>query len=279
MSKSHDWFRLGKNLVTLIVVIVMVMFFYLYRPKSQNAEPIEVVLSEEVPKQESVMPTFDTVINPNNAQLGEFLRVGFTEKQAQTCINYRTKGGKFYKDTDIMKMYCISEEDYENLKDYIKIPSTKQQKHLNPQNPRESSEQVTQKNIHKVSINRCDTTELKKLPKIGGYRARKIIEYRDKLGGFYDVNQLRNVYSIDSATLTEVIRYIIIDTAAIKKINVNEASFKEIVHHPLISYDVTKNIMNYKRIVGTIKNIKELRENNIVNADEYETLKNYLKTF
>ena len=57
-----------------------------------------------------------------------------------------------------------------------------------------------------------------KLPKIGGFRARKIIEYRDKLGGFYEIAQLLQVYSIDSTLISEIGKYITIDTSAIKKI-------------------------------------------------------------
>lgn len=283
MSKSPNWVRLGKNLSTFIVVIVVVAFFYVYKPLKKSVDvgdSIQQTVTKNI--QDSIVALYDTIINPNEAQFDDFLRVGFSEKQATSCINYRSKGGKFYKETDLMKIYTISEDDYCRLKKYVVVPQVNKNSLENfaIKNKREKNIKTNGSiPVTYVSINRCDTTELMKLPKIGGFRARKIIEYRDKLGGFYEIAQLLQVYSIDSTLISEIGKYITIDTSAIKKININEASFKEIVHHPLICYETTKNIVNYKRIVGVIKSVQELRDNNIVSADEYTTLKNYIKTF
>lgn len=283
MSKNQNWVRLGKNVSTLIVVIVIVAFFYVYKPLKTNIDVVDSNQDKVASTiQDSIVPLYDTIINPNDAQFDDFLRVGFSEKQAKSCINYRSKGGKFHKGSDLMKIYSISENDYNRLKQYVIVPKGNKTKEWKREDYNKKEKHIIPSNtvsIKIVSINSCDTTDLMNLPKIGSFRARKIIEYRDKLGGFYDISQLLNVYSIDSELVSEIGKYIIVDTLAIKKINVNEASFKEIVHHPLISYETTKNIVTYKRIVGEIKNVQELRDNNIVSADEYETLKNYIKTF
>lgn len=283
MSKNQNWVRLGKNVSTLIVVIVIVAFFYVYKPLKTNIDVVDSNQDKVASTiQDSIVPLYDTIINPNDAQFDDFLRVGFSEKQAKSCINYRSKGGKFHKESDLMKIYSISENDYNRLKQYVIVPKENKTREWKREDYNKKEKHIIPSNtvsIKIVSINSCDTTDLMNLPKIGSFRARKIIEYRDKLGGFYDISQLLNVYSIDSELVSEIGKYIIVDTLAIKKINVNEASFKEIVHHPLISYETTKNIVTYKRIVGEIKNVQELRDNNIVSADEYETLKNYIKTF
>ena len=130
-----------------------------------------------------------------------------------------------------------------------------------------------------MNINTCDTTELKQIPGIGGFRAKKIIERREKLGGFYAVEQLYTIYSLDSFMVEAIREYIIIDTNQIKKININTATFKEINNHPLISYEQTKNIVEYRKIVGEIKDVEELRTNHIVNPDDFEFLQFYIKTF
>lgn len=283
MSKNQNWVRLGKNVSTLIVVIVIVAFFYVYKPLKTNIDVVDSNQDKVASTiQDSIVPLYDTIINPNDAQFDDFLRVGFSEKQAKSCINYRSKGGKFHKESDLMKIYSISENDYNRLKQYVIVPKENKTREWKREDYNKKEKHIIPSNtvsIKIVPINSCDTTDLMNLPKIGSFRARKIIEYRDKLGGFYDISQLLNVYSIDSELVSEIGKYIIVDTLAIKKINVNEASFKEIVHHPLISYETTKNIVTYKRIVGEIKNVQELRDNNIVSADEYETLKNYIKTF
>ena len=130
-----------------------------------------------------------------------------------------------------------------------------------------------------MNINTCDTTELKQIPGIGGFRAKKIIERREKLGGFYAVEQLYTIYSMDSLFVNTIREYIIVDQSQIKKININTATFKEINKHPMICYEQTQNIVNYKKIVGEIKDVEELRTNHIVNPEDFEILQFYIKTF
>lgn len=276
--KCQSKVRLGKNLVTLIIVVTIGVFFYVYKP----SERVDFVLQNDtISKLDSakVENLKDTMINPNTARYEEFLQVGFSQKQANSCINYRNKGGKFYKKTDLKKIYSISAEDYERLESHIFVEEfQKHKKTLSQKQETTTKKEKTSKKIC-VYINVCDSAELTKLPKIGGFRAKKIIERRERLGGFYSMNQLFSIYSFDSVLVEEFSQYIIIDTSQIRKININEATFKEINQHPLISYEQTKNILNYRKIVGVVKNVDELRLNNIVTNDEYEILKFYLKTF
>ena len=276
--KSQNWARLGKNLTTCIVVVTIALFFYVYKPSSY--EMAEFVSDTSTAIAENVVPRglCDTVINPNEASYEDFLTIGLSPKQAKSCVAFVKKSGRFYKKEDLLKMYTITEEDYERVQKFIHINNVSFKKKETIKKEKEPKKDVTSVKIS-VAINSCDTADLMRLPKIGAFRAKKIIEQRDKLGGFYSCEQLSAIYSMDSALVQELQPYIIIDTAHIKKINLNTATFKEMVKHPLISYEQTKDIMNYKRIVGTIKNAEELRKNNILTGDDYEILKFYVKTF
>ncbi len=278
MKHKQNWNRLGKNLTTLIIIVTVALFFYVYKPQKQT-----ITESVETSK---IVSNIDTTehhpleiksINPNSATKEELQAIGLSSKQAQSCINYRNKGGKFYKCEDILKIYTITADDYERIKQYLYVP---QQMKTSPKNNVEQKDEKIkkEKTIHIVNLNTCDTNDLKQLPKIGSYRAKKIIEQRNKLGGFYSLSQLYSIYSIDSITIENIKNYLIIHTEEINKININTATFKEINAHPLISYEETKNIFNYKKIVGTISSIEELRNNNIVTEEEYKILKFYIKT-
>ena len=273
---NQSWIRLCKNLSTLIVVTLLATFFFVYKPQkkhnyNEQTDTIVQFNSDTLPH----IVKQPKHINPNTATLEDFLQIGLTRIQANNCINYRNKGGHFYKKDDLKKIYSISEDDFARIEPFITIPKTNKPLEIKTTNDKKT---VT-KTINTVNINVCDTTELMQLPKIGSFRARKIIERRERLGGFYSVEQLCDINSLDSSVVAEIRAYIIIDTAAIRKININTASFKEIVAHPLISYEQTKKIMQYKSIVKNISNPEELLINNILEREEYEKIKFYVKTF
>ena len=273
---NQSWIRLGKNLSTLIVVTLLATFFFVYKPQkkhnyNEQTDTIVQLNSDTLPH----IVKQPKHINPNTATLEDFLEIGLTRIQANNCINYRNNGGHFYKKDDLKKIYSISDEDYARIEPFITIPKTNNPVEIKTTNDKKT---VT-KTINAVNINVCDTTELMQLPKIGSFRARKIIERRERLGGFYSVEQLCDINSLDSSVVAGIRAYIIIDTAAIRKININTASFKEIVAHPLISYELTKKIMQYKSIVKNISNPDELLINNILEREDYEKIKFYIKTF
>ena len=108
-----------------------------------------------------------------------------------------------------------------------------------------------------VNLNSTDTTELKSLPGIGSFFAKNIVEYREKLGGFVEINQLLDVYAFDSARLETITPYINIDSISLRKINVNIDDFKTILRHPYIEYEDVKKIVNHREKRGFIKNWEE----------------------
>lgn len=131
------------------------------------------------------------------------------------------------------------------------------------------------KQIVYVHINSADTTELKSLPGIGSYFAKNIVSYRERLGGFVDINQLLEIYAFDSARLSTIESHIIIDTIETKKVKINHDDFKTILRHPYIEYEDVKKIVNYRESKGMIKNwdtyLKVIERN-----DADERLRQYL---
>lgn len=110
--------------------------------------------------------------NPNTVSLEDLQRLGFSPKQAQSIINYRSKGGRFRRPDDFAKSYVVSDSVFQRLKPYIDIP--------------------------KININTADSLTLIQLPGIGGYFAKQIIEYRNKLGGYSNPEQLLDIHNFDT---------------------------------------------------------------------------------
>ena len=104
-----------------------------------------------------------------------------------------------------------------------------------------------------IDINSADTTELKSLPGIGSFFAKNIVDYRNKLGGFIEKEQLLEVYAFDTTRMANIENLIIIDTIELRKVNVNTDDFKTILLHPYIEYEDVKKIVNYRESKGMIK--------------------------
>ncbi len=201
--------------------------------------------------------------DPNTASQADLKKLGFTAKQVSNIINYRKKGGKFFKRKDLKKIYSLTEKDYAKYSSFIQIKNhtTKANKPIPPQN---------------IELNSADTSKLKTLPAIGSVIAKRIIKYRNKLGGFYSIKQLKEVYGLKPETYNKIKKYLSVDITKIKKININFADYKKIISHPYIDKNITTKIVRYREKNGFFSSLNQLVTKKILTKEEYNKLKNYL---
>lgn len=206
-----------------------------------------------------------TSFDPNLASVSELIRIGFTEKQASIISNYRNKGGKFFKPSDIRKIYGIDDTLASRIIPYIII-----------QKDTLSAAGVKPVQVIRTELNRCDSADLDMLPGIGPVLASRIIKYRKLLGGYVSVSQLKEVYGLSDSTYRLISGRLTADSMAITFIDINKAGFKELIRHPYFErYDV-QAIIKFREIKGTIKSFEELKENKILTSEKSARVKNYL---
>lgn len=109
--------------------------------------------------------------DPNTATVDELMRLGFSQKQAQSIDNYRQSGGRFRRKEDFAKSYVVADSVYQRLEQFINIP--------------------------KLDINKADSTAFDSLPGIGGYYASRMVSYRKRLGGYSFPEQLMEIPRFD----------------------------------------------------------------------------------
>jgi competence protein ComEA len=127
-----------------------------------------------------------------------------------------------------------------------------------------------------IEINTADSAKFVGLYGIGAVFADRILKYRGLLGGFFNVEQLKEVYGMDSIRYQQIEAYVEADTSKIIKIPVNEAEFKSLLHHPYLDYETVKSIVNYRREYGIIPNQDTLR--NVIGYDPmFEKIKPYME--
>lgn len=127
-----------------------------------------------------------------------------------------------------------------------------------------------------VEINSADTTVLKGVPGIGSTFANRIVKYRNLLGGFCHIEQLKEVYGIDEAKYELLKDWFSVDTAKISKIQINILSAKELAAHPYISFSQAEVMLKLRKRKGKIKSWDELRFLEEFQEDDYIRLCSYI---
>lgn len=131
--------------------------------------------------------------------------------------------------------------------------------------------------IVKIDVNSCDSTDLTAVPGFGSKRAARLVEYRDKLGGFHSLSQLREVYVLQNMDEKIWNTYLTVSPNKIRKINVNTATYQELIRHPYFDAYLTKTILNYRQKNGKISSLEQLQRITHAYPELIEKLKPYLE--
>jgi len=225
-----------------------------------------LLLENESNQQEKIaaVPEF-FLFDPNKATDSEFLRLGFSNKQIATIRKYLDKGGVFRNKADFFKIRVISENQKRNLSDWVVIESG--QKVL--------SVEKLAGNAPVIDLNSADSIQLKQLPGIGSVLSKRIVKYRDLLGGFYSVNQLKEVYGLSEQTIRQIEEKVKLDNNKIRKLDLNFADVNELSRHPYLKKNLATLIVKFRTKNGSLRDFSILRDSMILNIDEYNRIKPY----
>jgi DNA uptake protein ComE-like DNA-binding protein len=210
--------------------------------------------------------TFD----PNVATANDFERMGLSEKQSYCIIHYREKGGHFKTAEDFAKIYSIGASLQQELKPYITIDTTVFQ------STKRRSTKINRNSFLSIHLNSATEDELTRLPFIGCSRAHSIVAFRTKIGGFYSVRQLSEIYGITPLMVDSLQGMVTIDTAQLCRININTASISEMKVHPYINYYTAKKIVDYRNTKGVIATPSELVINKIIDSALFRKIAPYI---
>jgi len=214
------------------------------------------------------------VFDPNTLDLPGWQRLGFSVKQAQSILKYRSKGGRFYNQEDLKKMYTVSDQMYLKLASYIKIASSPvRERGLSTH---KTSKVYTKNGFKIVELNSADTLQLDEVHGIGPAFARRIVKYRERLGGFCRKEQLLEVFGLDSAKYEEVKDQISVDATIVKKININSVVAEDFKNHPYIRYKQVNALIQYRKQHGNYTTIEDLKKVVILTPELIMQLAPYL---
>lgn len=127
-----------------------------------------------------------------------------------------------------------------------------------------------------IELNSTDTSELKQIYGIGSILSKRIIKYRDLLGGFHSEKQLLDVYAMDANVYEDFKHQIFVDLSLVKKIDINFADANELSKHPFISYKLANSIVNYRVNHGSFSQSHELLNLHLIDTVTFNKLLPYI---
>ncbi len=220
--------------------------------------------------------------DPNTLSAEGWKKLGLREKTIGTIQNYLGKGGHFYKPADLQKIYGLFPNELERIEPYIRIENSERQSNLAYKQSNENFPANTNYAPPKVSryknvdINSADTASLISLPGIGSKLATRIVSFRDKLGGFYSIDQIKETYGLPDSSFQKVKQYLNISNASVKKININTAAKDEMKMHPYIKWNLANAIVEYRNQHGEYKTVEDVKKIMLVTEDIYSKVSPYL---
>ncbi|HEX6891620.1 MAG TPA: helix-hairpin-helix domain-containing protein, partial [Chryseolinea sp.] len=232
-------------------------------------------------QQAGAPPSAETTLfhfDPNHATVEQLQALGFTTNLATRIDHYRQKGGKFLVKKDLLKIYGIDSSFYYQLSAFIELPETSDQKRTRQKRmtyaPRSTSVKTPSA---KFDLNKADTSQLMNVDGIGTKRSQRIIKYRDALGGFIRMDQIQEVYGLDSIAVRKLSleSFIAVDFEPVT-INVNTSDEKRLASHPYLSNAAARSIVAYRFQHGEFKTIEELRNIHALDEKTIQKITPYL---
>lgn len=196
------------------------------------------------------------ILDPNVATDQEWKRLGMKPWQIKNIKKYQAKGGQFKSIEDVGKIYGLSSIDFERMKPHLFI------NHVEAKRDSIVSKPQFKTNI--VELNSADTNALKSLYGIGSKMAAKIIEYRERLGGYISLNQLTEIWGFNEDLLYDLKGKLVLDTSKVYKIPINSVSQETLSIHPYIKIRLSKIIVNYRQQHGLYRIPADLKKTLVV---------------
>ncbi len=213
----------------------------------------EKIVNKET-KKDSLFP-----FNPNEISEEQWLLLGVKNRTVNVIKNYLAKGGSFRKKEDLKKIYGLSDEVYARLEKYIHIPKR---------------EKKVTKPLGKYDLNTITEEELQEI-KVGKYMIYKLLKYREKLGGYVRMEQLREIPNLREWDLKQLDKYCELQSG-VTRISINTDNVRDLYKHPYVDLYAAQDIVRYRKRKGDYTTIETLRTAKILKKEVFEKVKKYL---
>ena len=211
--------------------------------------------------------TFD----PNTLQAEGWSMLGIKDRTISTIMRYLSKGGRFKKPDDLKKIWGIPKSLADTLIPYVRIKQF-------PVN--DSANKISfyhhKKETRILELNSADSASLEALSGIGPTLAHRITAYRDKTRGFYEKEQLKEVWGIRDSVYEKIKDFFTVDEGAVKRLDINTAGFDELKSHPYFGYRIARAIDEFRKQHGKYNSLDDVQKIVSIDRETYKKISHYL---
>jgi len=207
--------------------------------------------------------------DPNTVSADSFARLGFTDREAAILLKYRSyRPLTFRKPEDVLRVTAIDQDRLRELLPVMEIVLP-------------AADSTTERTVagvvppSPVDINSATAEEWQQLPGIGPYRARKIVEYRDRLGGFVSIDQVATTYGLPDSSFQQIAGLLRASTP-VPSLYVNRMTAEELGRHPYLRRRTAEIIVRYRQNHGAFASADELKKVRALSTETLEQLLPYL---
>jgi len=284
--KSHFTFkrqqRNGILLFTaLILFLLFIRLFVNFSSEDRldiSSEELTVITKELDSLRKTEGKSLIRPFNPNyiTDDFGVFL--GMSDEEIDRLLEFRDQGRWINSPLEFQKVTGISDSLLKDISPYFKFPEWVNQKEKN-------ASQKTWRRIddppktfeEKRDLNTATTDELMEIRGIGETLSERIVTYRSRIEGFTVDEQLHQVFGLDSVVVQRILLEFTVKTPRIiQKININQSSASDIATLPGISFELAKEIWEYRRLRERLYSIEELTNIEGISASKLQLIQLYL---
>lgn len=200
--------------------------------------------------------TVSEAFNPNTISEKDLRQMGIPNKVVKNWINYREKGGQFWNEESVARIYGLNEELLSQLKPYLKFDEKPKFAAKSPNSNHSEYKSKSKKSVT-ISINKASKEQWMELHGIGLAYAGRIIKFRDKLGGFCKVEQVAMTYGLPDSVFQKIQSNLKLNESP-KTIDLNTASVEELKEHPFITWKMANQLDAYRNQHPPFKSVEEV---------------------
>ena len=215
--------------------------------------------------------------DPNTLDEAGWQRLGIRDKTIATIQNFVKKGGRFYKPADIGKIWGLHTDEVERLIPFVQIQNNSANNYPDKKAHEPNGYQKPTYTPSIIDINTADTSVLIALPGIGSKLSQRILSFRDKLGGFYKVEQIGETFGLPDSTFQKIKPRFSISNTSIHQININTATIEEMKAHPYLRYAIANAIMQYRVQHGNYAAVDDIKKIMLITEEIFNKAAPYLK--
>jgi competence protein ComEA len=296
--RAYFTFTARERRAIYLLLFLTAVFFLLPRLIPNILKPVPEIINDEVllPERKSIQTSTRNHLrnnpelfiaehektqarlfhfDPNTTSFQQWQQLGVKDKTAQTILKYVQKGGRFRVPEDLKKIWGLTPIQAERLIPFVVIKDDADNQRFS-QRRKDSIVKKTSFDKHSIDVNVATQEQWESLKGIGSGLASRIIKFREKLGGFISIDQVKETYGLPDSTFQQIRSKLIYNEISVTRLNINELNLEQLAIHPYIRYKVARAIINYREQHGWYQSVRELEKIESIAPETLHKMEKYL---